>query len=182
MTMFSSNLETNTKKISMRTIVLIAIALLFFVGIIFILSKNTSKKEPALPASLQVPLYQNKKTVKAEKNSFGQQEIMFYSLASAQEITRFYQGWASQNGFVFFSKQEAVGENKKEFVKSKLDLPERQMFALLPALGKTNLFTYNFILEPQKNVTRIILVYSENIPKPEEIKNIPVPKSFKLKL
>lgn len=187
--------------ISLKTAGVAVLVILFLVIIVFAVKNKKNIKvqpennqtsnqnsetvsEPALPSNLEVELYQNKKTVKVEKDSLGQQEIMFYSSASADAILAFYKQWAPAHNFVFASQEESAEKKSGE--------PEKIAFSLVPVLGADNQVTYNFILEPKENETRMILSYSDsqekaNLQPAEQNQGSPPPsspsisKDFKIK-
>jgi hypothetical protein len=167
----------NETKSTIKLILKIIIAVIIIAGIILIFKKKESSVIIPLPSTLQIPLFQNKKTVKVEKNSFDQQEVMFYSSVSADSILTFYKEWASSNKFVLV-------QNKSE--ESASNNSERITFSLVPGFGVAGLSIYYFVLEPKENETRVIISYSEIRAfqkKPENnIQQPNIPKDFKIKL
>lgn len=137
---------------------------------------NQGTRPAMLPATLQVELPQNKKTAKVERNSLNQQEIIFYSSASADDIIAFYKKWAPAHNFVFLPEEQSLAQS------------ERIAFSLVPSLGANGLYTHYFILEPKKNEVRVIFAYSDAAPpqKRDNSENAPsgatLPKDFKIKL
>ena len=155
-------------------------AMVIIIAVVFAVKNIDKNDEPALPATIQIPLYNKKKVAKVSFNeTFKQQEIIFYSSASMDEVMKYYKEWAVPNGFSFFNQQRVEG----------IYSTSQQSFSLIPGLGKNGLFTYNFLLESQGNVTRIIFSYSDTAPveinpsveiNPQNTQKIP--KGFKLKL
>ncbi len=140
-------------------------------------NKSTTEQPPAtatLPSALQVELPQNKKTARVERNSLNQQEIIFYSSASADDIIAFYKKWAPAHNFVFLPEEQSLAQ------------PERIAFSLIPGFGADGLYTHYFILEPKESEVRVILSYSD-LPAQENKEGsgrqeVSVPKDFKIKL
>lgn len=115
-------------------------------------ASTTGPVASVLPSTLQVELPQNKKTAKVEKNSFNQQEIIFYSSSSADDIIAFYKKWAPAHNFVFLPETQSLAQS------------ERIAFSLVPGFGANGLYTHYFTLEPKESEVRVILSYSDAAP------------------